>query len=98
MIRKDITVESSLDPCWVEMQAMKKHFPRRTINLRTGKYRYLYSSKKGTISLLFESRRMMLDHRERFWEIFCLQGKLFEGPERFATRSDAEKRIEKLLC
>jgi len=59
-----------------------------------GKWQYLYSSKKGLISCVF-----LTDPFEKngYWEIFCLEGNLFEDVERFATKKQArEKALEYL--
>jgi len=56
-----------------------------------GKYQYIYSSKKGKISLIF------LKKYYNCWEIYCLEGDIFEDCERFPTKKEAEKRIKELL-
>lgn len=67
-----------------------------------GKWQYIYTSKKGKISLI-----QLLDyHRigEHQWEIFCMDDektnelkKSFSDVERFINRFDAVKRIVELL-
>ena len=56
-----------------------------------GKYQYIYSSKKGEISLIY------LKHHYHCYEIWCLKGHLLEDVERFATKKEAEKEIKELL-
>ena len=72
--------------------AIKKHF---------GKWHYIYSSKRGKVSLVklydlipfFESK----PKKNYFWEIYCLEGDLFDDVERFDTKKEAVKRIKKLI-
>ncbi|MCK4686588.1 MAG: hypothetical protein KAT66_00500 [Candidatus Lokiarchaeota archaeon] len=60
-----------------------------------GKYQYIYSSKKGKISLIkLENYGGM---KNNFWEIYCLGGDLINDIERFDTKEEAEKRIKILL-
>jgi hypothetical protein len=60
------------------------------------KYQYFYTSKKGKISLIQFSNNLLL-YSPYNWEIYCLEGNLFEDVERFKTQKDAEKRIRGLL-
>lgn len=60
-----------------------------------GKWQYIYSTRKGEISLV-----KFLDYLkegDNFWEIYCLKGNLFKDCERFRTKENAEKRIVELL-
>lgn len=56
---------------------------------------YIYTGKKGRISLIelvdYFSDGVVL------WEIYSLQGELFDDVERFKCKEDAEKRIKELL-
>ena len=52
---------------------------------------HAYSSDKGKISMVL-LKNYFLDGRD-FWEIYCLEGDLFEGVERFDTIEEAEQRI-----
>ena len=60
-----------------------------------GKYQYLYSSKKGKISLI----KLINYFRdgEDLWEIYCLIGDLFEDVDRFKTKKKAVVEIKKYL-
>ena len=60
-----------------------------------GKYQYIYSSKKGEISLIRLKDYLRKSHN--FWEIYSLKGNLFEDVERFGTKEEAEKRINEVL-
>ena len=63
------------------------------INQYFGAYQYLYSLDGCEISLV----RLKDPFRNVwFWEIYCLQGDLFEGSERFATKGKAEIRIKEI--
>lgn len=59
------------------------------------KYQYIYSSGNKRISLI----RFLNygDEGNNFWEIYCLEGKLFKDTERFETQTEAIKRIKSLL-
>lgn len=60
-----------------------------------GKYQYIYSSDKGKISLI-ELPNYFQD-KKNLWEIYCLEGMLFEDIERFDSKEDAEVRIKDVL-
>ena len=59
-----------------------------------GKYQYIHSSPKGEISLIELTNDLYGDFR---WEIYCLEGDLFEDVKRFKTKEEAERQIIKLL-
>lgn len=59
-----------------------------------GKYHFIFESKRGKISLV-QMKPFLTDMG--YWEIFCLEGNLFEDTERFDTKQEAEKRIEEIL-
>lgn len=59
-----------------------------------GKYQYIYSSDKGKISLVME-KKIFSEKKE--WEIFCLEGDLFKGTQRFSSKESAEKKIKEYL-
>lgn len=69
----------------------------RGINIRQlfGKYQHIFSSEKGKISLVL-LKDYLFDGRDT-WEIYCLEGKLFEDVERFDTKEEAKKRVRELL-
>ena len=68
-------------------EAKKKGFKIPQI---IGKYHYIFSNSRGRISLIKEIRTH--NQSPSFWEIYCLDGNLFEDCERFPTK---EKAIEK---
>jgi hypothetical protein len=53
---------------------------------------YWYVSSKGVISLVYPT---LITFGE--YEIFCVQGNLFDEIERYPTLKKAERRIEKLM-
>ena len=59
-------------------------------------YRH-YWSRKGKISCFLSYPGKMGAVPTYFWEIYCLEGELFEDPERFSTEGELRKRIKELL-
>ena len=60
-----------------------------------GKYQYIYTSDRGEISLI-----KLIDYDrdgKDLWEIYCLEGGLFEDVERFNTKKKAVVEIKKYL-
>jgi len=53
---------------------------------------YYYKGDKGTISLVYPT---IFSFGE--YEIYCIEGNLFEDIERYPTLAEAESRIEELL-
>ncbi len=90
---KVIKVEKIIHKGYLEFKRAKKE--GNPIRQVVGKYQYLYSSDKGEISLV--ELLSYFKEGEDLWEIYCLQGKLFEDVERFETKEEAEKRIQELL-
>lgn len=60
-----------------------------------GKYQYIYTSGKGKISLI-KLINYFRDGKD-LWEIYCLEGELFEDVERFDTKKEAVVEIKKYL-
>ena len=59
-----------------------------------GQWQYIYSSKKGKISLV----QILTMEPYLEWEIMCQEGDLFDDVERFGkSKEDAVKRITELL-
>jgi hypothetical protein len=61
-----------------------------------GKYQYILESSKGMISLI-ELPNYSKDG-ETWWEIYCLNGNLFEDVERFTTKELAIATAKEYLC
>ena len=75
-----VTVEQRIHPGW-----------HKTIPEIIGKHQYIYSSDKGKISLVLLPNYF---HDEiDLWEIYSLEGELFEDVERFESKEEAEERI-----
>lgn len=60
-----------------------------------GKYQYIYSGKKGTISLI-ELTNFFQDN-VTLWEIYSTKGDLIDVIERFDSKKEAEIRIAQIL-
>jgi hypothetical protein len=60
-----------------------------------GKWQYIYSSDTGKISLIELKDYLYLKDGFAIWEIYCLEGNLFEDVERFGSKDDAEIKIKK---
>jgi len=56
-----------------------------------------YWSKKGRVSCFLSYPGAMGAVPNYFWEIYCLEGRLFEDIERFDTEEECERRIIELL-
>ena len=91
-MRKDIKVEKRIHEGYKEFEKCKEKGLK--IRQMLGKYQYIYSSNKGEISLIYLPNYFP---NQSFWEIYSLKGNLFKDVERFDTKKEAEKRIEKLL-
>lgn len=88
-----ITEEIKIHRGYVEWEEMKER--KITIPQCFGKYQHIFSSEKGKISLIL-LMNCLWDVKE-YWEIYCLNGNLFEDVERFDTKEEAVKRINELL-
>jgi hypothetical protein len=60
-----------------------------------GEFQYFYFNENGKISLI--SLPSYFEEGVTLWEIFCLEGNLFDDVERFSSKKEAEKRIKELL-
>lgn len=89
-MKKKIKVKKRVHTLYQEWLDSGKAF-RKLVS----KWQYFYSSEKGAISMV----RFLnyLSEGDNFWEIYSLKGDLFEDVERFKTKKEAEKRIEKYL-
>lgn len=54
-----------------------------------------YKSKRGVVSLVREPNNIWTS--KVGWEIYCLEGDLFEDTEVYPTKAKAERRIRELL-
>jgi len=62
------------------------------INIPFGASSHRYKTEKGEISLIHP-----VHYTNNRYEIFCIEGDLFEDVERFDTLEEAEERIKSLL-
>ena len=78
-----------------EFQKAKKQYKEMELPALVDRWQYIYSSPKGRISLI----KLLNYFRdgEDLWEIFCLEGDLFDDVERFSTKKKATQRIKGLL-
>jgi len=89
---------------WTEFQTISKKLIKK-IEAKTNypfvcpvsRIQYIFSSKKGEISLVHFLKRYPSIYDWAFWEIYSLKGNLFSDVERYRTKKQAEKRIRKLL-
>jgi len=91
--KKKMKVEKIIHKVFVELEEMRV----RGLNFRqiVGKWQYVYTSKRGKISLI-ELKSYYREGKD-FWEIWCVEGELFDGAERFESKLIAEERIKELL-
>lgn len=88
-----IKIEKRIHHGYEEFERAKKQ--GRKIPELFGKYQYIYISRKGEISLI-----LLKDYFKKgkdFWEIYCLEGKLFPDTEKFYTKGEAERHIKDYL-
>jgi len=57
-----------------------------------GQFQYLYKNNKGTISLM---ETHGIGHN---WEIYCLEGDIFDDIETFDSKEKAEARVVELMA
>ena len=89
---KQIQIEKSVHLGYSEcMEAKEKGIK---IGSYFGKWHFIYTKKGKSISLV---KLKDIFSREWYYEIFCLEGNLFEDTERFLTKKDADKRIREIF-
>lgn len=94
-----IKVTKRVHPSYIETKTMNKKMGlvnARHVRHFEGKYQYIFESNKGKISMI-ELMNAFYAETNQIWEIYCLEGDLFEDIERFPTRREAKKRIMELL-
>ena len=69
---------------------MEKYVKELTKTISGNSYRY--KTERGEISLIYPSRYTLYRY-----EIYCIDGDLFEGTERYETKEEAEELISALL-
>jgi hypothetical protein len=92
-----IKIKKRIHNGYKEFQEVKKTIKDLSIREVFGKYQYIYSSKKGEISLV-ELKNYEFMTGKDMWEIYELSNNdLFEDIERFEDKTKAERRIKELL-
>ena len=96
-----IKVERRIHKGWKEMENFKQKDPEGYNKLEFakdlfGKYQYIFSSKKGEISLV-HIKVGSIPVKDMMWEIFCLKGNLFEDVERFNTMAQGKAAAREYL-
>lgn len=86
-------VQKKIHPIFWSNIRLKRLYPYQRFSL-IGKYQYIYTLRKGRISLISLPDYFM--DKKTLWEIYCINGELFEDIERFDTKSQALKRIKEL--
>jgi len=71
-----------------------KEFSGDPLRSPAGRWQYLYSSPQGKVSLI---KLVGTTSGVEVWEIYCLEGGLFEGTIRFGNKEEAVKKIKELL-
>ncbi len=89
-----VEVSRRQHPIWDNWFRIKEKLPYYDRPL-VGRWQYIYESEKGKISLI-ELPNYFHDG-VTLWEIYCLEGDVFEDIERFGSKEEAEKRIFELL-
>jgi len=88
-MKENIKVEKKIHPLFLD------YLKRIEEELGLGRYQYIFSSKKGKISMIalpnynFDGKTV--------YEIYCLEGNLFEDVEQYDSRKKAVERIKELL-
>lgn len=92
MNQLEVTKETNFHNGYVEWDLAKEE--GHNLKQLFGKYHFIFTSKKGKISLIQFKR--FID-KKGYWEMFCLEGDLFDETESFDNRHEAQKRIMELL-
>jgi len=85
-------IEKRVHPGYEEYQLLDKQI-KKLLKPIFGKWQYIITSEKGTISLISFVRF----YEDAPWEIYCLEGNLFDDINRFKTKQEAMKVIKDLL-
>ncbi|MGD1838459.1 MAG: hypothetical protein ACPKPY_10435 [Nitrososphaeraceae archaeon] len=90
----EIQIEKRIHPIWTDFsQADLKSYIQHGPAI--GKYQYILTSKKGQISIA-----ELPDQSKNgitFWELYCLDGDLFEDKQRLHSYKEAEQTARKYL-
>ena len=89
----EVIVERRIYPAYTDMKNAIIKYP--VVTQRFGEYQFIFSSKKGKISLITLKGHNFMN--KDIFEIFCLDGDLFKHEKRFDTEREAEEYIRDLL-
>lgn len=91
----NISIEKREHPVWLEYQDFQSNLIKPKLPSVIGQYQYLVKSEKGIISIV-ELPNYFSDGIT-LWEIYCLEGNLFEDVERFHSYDDALEQTKQYL-
>jgi len=94
-----IHVEKRIHQVWSEYMHYVYYSAARGMRLPSpivGKYQYILTNEKGQEISLVELPNYFSDG-VTLWEIYCLEGDLFEDIERFETYDEAMEKAKKYL-
>ena len=92
--KNEIHIEKRIHPIWTDFSPSEiKSYIQQGPAI--GKYQYILTSKKGQISIA-ELPDQSKDG-VAFWELYCLDGDLFEDRQRLHTYAEAEQAARKYL-
>ena len=92
-MERNIHMEKVVHQVWLEWKSMPHEIMKDPI---IGKYQYIFTNEKGQEISLVELPNYFRDG-VTFWEIYCLEGDLFEDIERFGTFDEAMEASKKYL-
>lgn len=94
-------VTKKIHPIWTEYKTFEVTIPkqyrhpiRRPI---VGKYQYIYESDRGDKKISLIELPNYFGEGVTLWEIYSLEGELFEDVQRFKSKEEAEKKIAEYL-
>ena len=90
-----VICEKKIHLGWQQMDDAHQRGQVLNIQSPIGKYQWIFSSEKGKISLV-ELPNYFRDGKT-LWEIYSLEGNLFEDIDRFDSFEEAEKKCKELL-
>jgi len=100
--KHEVKIEKRIHKGWKELESIEdkhinisKDFPATRIRQIFGKWQYILSSPKGKISIVYFPDYFA--DGISFWEIYCLEGALFEDTERKNTKEEAFGRAKGFL-
>lgn len=93
LINYKMIIKKTIHQGYLEYLEISKKEPKLTNHF--GKYQYHFISDLGEISLI--ELPNYYDNGNTIWEIFCLNGNLFEDTIRFNSFNEAKEKCKELL-